>query len=262
MIMGLFTVATPLVLLAALGQWAPRPTVCSPVPFAVFRDTTRTFLVGVGTSDTVLTGPGAVKFGTGAGHWGRGAERPFFGQVVRVDRHVGGAAALVVERAFSKAGRREVVIVPWDYASDCQPVPWSRTARWADTTQPGFFRVRPRPESQWIDGRPVFDAYLADLEPYPHGLFFQHGYRGTSALKTSPSLTPEEYFELYAALPDYVQAEREPDRALTALTIWERAHPELARKYPAPEILDGSRRMLERRRQAVSPAPPSPPPSA
>jgi hypothetical protein len=240
--------AASLVAVATLGRAAPRPALCSLVPVAAYRDTATTFFVGVGAPDTVLAGRGSTRVGGGPGHWGRGTERPIFGQVVRVGHHLGGAASSALERAFSKTGTREVVIVPWDYAPDCEPVPWGRSARWVDSTQSGFFRVRPRPESQWVDGRPVLDAYWADLQPYPHGLFFQHGYRGTSALKTGPSLTPEEYFGLYAALPDQVQAARESDSALTALAAWERAHPELAGKYPAPQILGFARRLVERRR--------------
>lgn len=260
--MILLTVAASLLTLAALGHSAPRPGLCSPVPIAVLRDTATTFFVGIGTPDTMLAGPGPVKFSTEPGHWGRGTARLIFGQVVRVTHHLGGAASAAVERAFRRLDTRDVVIVPWDYAPDCQPVPWRRSARWVEGTQPGFFRVRLRPESQWINGRPVLDAYRADLEPYPHGVFFQRGYRGTGALKTGPSLTPEEYFELYAALPDQGQAAREPDRSAASLDAWERAHPELAAKYPAPQILGFARRILERWREALSPVRPSPPPSA
>jgi hypothetical protein len=241
-------VAASLSAFSTLGRSVPRPTLCSVVPIAAYRDTATTFFVGVGDSDTVLAGQGSTKVGSGPGHWGRGTTRPIFGQVVRIGRQLGGAASDALERAFSRRGTREVIVVPWDYAPDCEPVPWGRSARWVESTQPGFFRVRLRPESQWVDGRPVLDAYRADLEPYPHGLFFQRGYRGTSALKTGPSLTPEEYFGLYAALPDQAQTARESDSAATALAVWEREHPELAKKYPAPQVLDFARRFLERRR--------------
>jgi hypothetical protein len=247
-IVNLIFVGATLVAFATLGRAAARPTLCSLIPVAAYRDTATAFFVGVGAPDTVLAGQGSTKVGSGPGHWGRGTERPIFGQVVRVGHHLGGAASPALERAFSKTGTREVVIVPWDYAPDCEPVPWGRSARWVESGEPGFFRVRPRPESQWVAGRPVLDAYWADLQPYPHGLFFQRGYRGTSALKMGPSLTPEEYFQLYAALPDQAQTARESDSAVTALAVWERAHPELAKKYPAPQILDFARRFLERRR--------------
>jgi hypothetical protein len=246
--MNPFIVTASLVALATLGRSTTRPVVCSVVPIASYRDTRTTFFVGVGAPDTILAGHGSTRVGVGSGHWGRGASRPIFGQVVRVGDQLGGAAAPALERAFGRIGRREVVIVPWDYAPDCEPVPWSRSARWVESTQPGFFRVRPRPESRWLGGRPVLDAYWADLQPYPHGLFFQHGYRGTDALRTGPSLTPEEYFGLYAVLPEPGEGARAADSALAALAVWERAHPELAAKYPAPQILDFARRFLERRR--------------
>ena len=252
--MNIIGVVIPFILAASLGAFttlghpAPRPAVCSLVPIATYRDTATTFFVGAGAPDTVLAGPGSTTVGRGAGHWGRATGRPIFGQVVRVGDALGGAASPALERAFARLGRREVVVVPWDYAPDCEPVPWGRSARWVETTEPGFFRARPRPESQWLEGRPVLDAYRADLEPYPHAVFFQRGYRGTDALKTGPSLTPDEYFGLYAVLPDQTQYASGSDSALTALAVWERAHPEVAKKYPAPRILDFARRFLERRR--------------
>lgn len=93
---------------------------------------------------------------------------------------------------------------------------------------------------------PVFDALTADLEPYPHGLFFQRGYRGTDAIRRGPALTPAEYFELYAALPDWIAVKRDPEAAAAALRAWESAHADIAGKYPAPEILRHVRMFMTR----------------
>lgn len=218
---------------------------CSLVPVAVARDAGVTFLVGSAMPDTLLSGPGTVRHEPNPGHWGPPSERPIFGQVVRVEG-LGGSDSASLESAFRRLGVREVIVVPWDYDAGCQPVAWSRSARWVETASPGFYRLRVRPESHWIAGKPVLDAFAADLEPYPHGLFFQRGYRGTDALRRGPSLTPEEYFALYAVLPDRAQVARDPSSVIAALEAWERAHPAAAAKYPAPQILQYARRLLER----------------
>jgi hypothetical protein len=64
---------------------------------------------------------------------------------------------------------------------------------------------------------------------------------GTDALRSRPSLDAREYFSLYAALPVDM---REGDSAtLAPVRRWAAAHPALAGKYPADEILE----MLELR---------------
>jgi hypothetical protein len=232
----------------AVERAAALPRVCSLVVVAVGRDTATTFLVGRALRDTIRTGPGSVRLGTPTqgGHWGPASSRTIFGQYVLVEQ-LGGKGAAAIESAFARSGGREVIVVPWDYDPACQPVPWARSARWITATEPGFYRVRLRPESLWVAGRPVLDAFHADIEPYPHAVLFQQGYRGTDALRRGPSLTASEYFELFAALPDWDRASREPAVALAELDAWERAHSVLARTYPAPEILTHVRRSLRPR---------------
>jgi len=243
-----------------LGAHAGRPpgprapvSFCSLVPVAVGRDSATTFFVGTALPDTVRAGHGgfgrrlraALGLG-GPGHWGTPTRGAIYGQVIRVER-LGGAGAAALDSAFGRSAARELIVVPWDYGASCDPVPWGRSARWVEAVTPGFYRTRLRPRSQWVDGRPVADAFAADLEPYPHGLFFREGYRGTDALRTGPSLTPAEYFALYAALPDEGQARRDPRGAAAALDAWVREHPELAETYPAPEVLRFARYRLDRR---------------
>lgn len=218
---------------------------CSLVPVATGRHHSVTFLVGRAQPDTLLAGPGTVRHEEAPGHWGRPQGGPIFGQVVRVDR-LGGNEAASLESAFRRLGVREVIVVPWDYDPACQPVAWGRSARWVESTEPGFFRLSVRPESLWVAGRPVLDAFAADLEPYPHALFFRRGYRGTDALRREPSLSPDEYFGLYGALPDQAEAARDPAGAVAALEAWARAHPELAAKYPAPQVLQYTQMYLNR----------------
>lgn len=234
---------TILIALAIAGV-VPKP-MCSVVPVAVFRDTAATYFVGVAASDTVPAGPGAMQPHESGGHWGKGRAREIFGQVIRVDR-LAGADSARLERAFTKLGAREVVVVPWDYRSDCRVVFWGRSFRWVTSTTPGFYRTYARRESEWVNGRPVLDAQRADLEPYPHAVFFERGYRGTGAVRTGPALTPLEYFAFYSALPSTMDARERPQFARAILDLWEEAHPHLAAKYPASSTLRFARSNLER----------------
>jgi hypothetical protein len=228
----------------AISSSAPIP-MCSLVPVAVFRDSGVTHLVGTALSDTVPTGIGAIQPSEEGGHWGGGRMRAVFGQVIRVDR-LGGADSIQLERAFTKLGVREVVVVPWDYGPDCRPVVWGRSFRWVSSDAPGFYRLHLRPDTAWSSGRPVFDAFHADLEPYPHGVFFERGYGGTDAIRSGPTLTPAEYFVFYSALPSSADARARPQDARAILDAWEQAHPDLAGKYPANASLRFARTMLDR----------------
>ena len=220
---------------------------CSLVPLPSERDTAATFLVGTALADTVHAGVGTVRPSRHGGHWGPGRSRPVHGQVVRVDS-LGGAHAGELSAAFERAGARDVVVVPWDYDPGCEPTYWSRSARWVEPGLVGFYEVRLRRGSDWAGGRPTFDAFHADLRPYPHGAFFQAGYGGTDAVRTRPSLDAREMFSLYDALPTYEEQERNPAAALQQIQAWETAHPGLARNYPADEILEWIRRRVSRTR--------------
>ena len=215
---------------------AHRELVCSLTPIPGQRDPHATYFVGAALPDTAPAGRGAVRPSDYGGHSGRGEPRAVYGQVVRADT-LGGAHARLLTDAFERLASREVVIVPWDYDPACEPTYWSASARWVEPGLVGFYSVRLRPEPQWADGRPTFDAFRAGLQPYPHGPFFRAGYRGTDALRTRPSLDAREMFSFYHSLPTREEREWKGSTALDELRRWERAHPELARKYPADGIL-------------------------
>ena len=230
--------------LLALALWSSAPRgKCSPIPVAMFRDTTVTYLVGRPLPDTVAAGVGATLPSTDQGHWGTGRARPVFGQVIRVDR-LGGADSAALEMAFGRLGQREVVVVPWDYGPDCRPVIWGRSFRWVQSPAPGFYRLRARPAAASVNGRPVLDAFRADLEPYPHGIFFLRGYRGTDAAHADGALTPAEYLTFYSALPSYPAARENREEARVALDALERRYPDLISRYPASEALRFARAVL------------------
>jgi hypothetical protein len=216
---------------------------CSLVPIAALRDASVSFFVATARSDTVAAGAGSVRPSPFGGHWGPANNRAIYGQVVTI-HELGGAAARVAESSFVRRAAREAVLVPWDYDPACQPVPWARSARWVIDARPGFYRARLRPPAEWADGRPTYDVYHADIEPYPHGLFFQRGYRHTDSAQMAAALTATEYFGLYAALPDAATTRCDPQRASRQLTDWEAAHPDQAGRFPATRILKQARRSI------------------
>jgi hypothetical protein len=228
----------------AASSSTPTASLCSLVPLPYGRDPKVTHLVGVALPDTMLAGPGRVRPSRWGGHWGPGRERKVYGQLVRVDT-LGGAQAGDIRNAFAQRGNRQVLLVPWDYDAACEPTYWTGSAAWVTPNLSGFYTVTPRVRRQWVDGIPTFDAFAADLEPYPHGGFFRAGYRGTDALRTSPSLEPRELFDLYDVLPIWEAFERRDSTAFARVVAWARDNPDLAVKYPAQRILEN----LDRRRR-------------
>ena len=214
-----------------------RTSLCSLVPLPYGRDPNVTYLVGVALPDTMLAGPGRVRPSREGGHWGTGRKRTIYGQLIRVDT-LGGARADEIQQALAQQATRRVLIVPWDYDAGCEPTYWSGSARWVTSDLAGFYTVTPRPKRDWVQDIPTFDAFAADLEPYPHGPFFREGYRGTDALKTSPSLDSRELFDLYAALPTWKELERRDSSAFARVSQWAQRNPGLAMKYPADRVLD------------------------
>jgi hypothetical protein len=225
---------------SAAGQPAATANLCSLIPFPGIRDRRATYFVATALADTVLAGENGVHPDSNGGHWGPGSARAVYGQVVHVDT-LGGVSEAALDQLLEERQSRDVVVVPWDYDPACRTTYWSSSARWTDSGLVGFYAVRLRDEKGWADGRPTFDAFAADLTPYPHGPFYRAGHMGTDALRSRPSLDAREYFSLYAALPVDM---REGDSAtLAPVRRWAAAHPALAGKYPADEILE----MLELR---------------
>ncbi len=210
-------------------------SLCSRIPFPGTRDRLATYFVARALPDTILAGENGVHPDTNGGHWGAGSARNVYGQLVRIDT-LGGASDTKLRQVLADRRSREVVVVPWDYDPACRPTYWSSSARWTDPGLMGFYRVRLRNEKEWADGRPTFDAFAADLTPYPYSPFYRAGYVGTDALRSRPSLDAREFFSLSSALPVAI---REGDSAaLAPVRLWAAAHPALAEKYPADEILE------------------------
>ena len=215
-------------------------TLCSMRPLPAIRNASMTHFVGEALKDTVFAGPGLVMPRMDLGQWTQAEANRVYAQLVRIDS-LGGFGETALEVTFSRRGSRDVAVVPWEYGPSCEPRIWTKSVRWIEPGLVGFYAVRLRPDSLWIDGRPTFDALAANLQPYPHAPFLRRGYRGTRALAERPSLDAHEMFGLHEALPVYVG--RSIDSAsVDNILRWEAANPELARKYPADVMLEEVRR--------------------
>jgi hypothetical protein len=104
----------------------------------------------------------------------------------------------------------------------------------------GVFTVMLRERKHWAGDVPTFDAFAADIEPYPHGIFYQHGYRGTDAVQRGEGLTVQEFFEFYLALPPF---DSYPDslQYRKAICDWAAAHPVQAGRFPASRLTQWER---------------------
>jgi hypothetical protein len=249
-----------LVLPAAVGSFvigaasephpSARPTRCSLIPAVSFRDTTVTAVLGSALPDTIFAGPGSVVYSNYPGHWGDGRRDAFFAQLVDVAR-LAGADSQALEAHFAQHGDRRIALVPWDYAPDCRPVPWSRSARWVEDGNLAFYRLQLRAPAEWARGYPTFDVLAADLQPYPHGLFWRRGYRNSDSVRAGLGLTATEYFDLYAVLPTREESDGQSAAAFARLDAWLIANPSIAQRYPATLTL----RLLRRPRQNPPPPP-------
>lgn len=225
----------PLLFAAALAG-PPSGAVCSLVAYDFQREDDRTFFVAAPHPDTLEAGMGETRLGMFPEAPRPGA-RPakVFGQVA-VARQVGGRDTAVVEAAFRAAGSREVVLVPWEFDAGCRPAAWRRSARWAELGTAGFYVARLRQRAHWAGARPTFDVYFAGRYPYPTGSFFR------AAPPAQPALTPDEYFELYGALPARRTPYPQREAAGRQLWQWAERNREVAAKPLAAQILAEVRR--------------------
>ncbi|QJR35835.1 hypothetical protein [Gemmatimonas groenlandica] len=207
-------------MLAGLSRSA---AACSLVAPWEINDALMIAFIGSPLADTVLAGDGSHRPIVATGHSGAGASRVAYGQRVRVDR-VGNRA-----RAALPRDTREVVLVPWDYAADCRPVAWSRSARWLPDSLSGLFRARLRPRAEWARGIPTFDITGAHFQPY------RDAPRGVGVHSREPRLSAQALLSFYDALPSWG---REPDTVAARDWINRiRADTALAGRYPVTSFI-------------------------
>lgn len=190
--------------------------------------------MGTPLPDTVRAGDGSLRPVTAMGHFGRGAPRVAYGQRVRVDR-VGEQARRALPR-----DTREVVLVPWDYAADCTPVAWGRSARWLPDSLGGLFRARLRPRAEWAENLPTFDLLGPSSQPYRDRLpgltdFFR-------ASSREPRLSALALLAFYDRLPELGPT---PDTVAALRWITRtRADTALRDKYPVGAFMYAARRQF------------------
>jgi hypothetical protein len=174
-------------------------------------------LVTIATADTVLAGAAGMRYKVERGK----AERPVYGQVAAVER-VGGDDA-----GRLPGGTRRVVLVPWGYDESCERTLWTSSARWVEPGMRGLLWGSLRPREQWVDGMPTVDV----TEPYSLP-YAPHRWRGEG-----PALEAEQLFELMQRFPAYDEYRANRDAFVRPVLDWARAHPELARRFPADDFV-------------------------
>jgi hypothetical protein len=212
--------------LTALTVGAAPLSACDPAWLPMSRPDGISVFVALALADTVLDA--AMAAGKVRLHAG-------FGE--RLDTVIGDTRGGQRVRLFrsSHAGRlggREAVLVPWAYGPDCRPIAWRERLRWMAEGTRGAFRGWLRPEAGWIGGLPTFDVEMATLEP----VWAEGEPRWPDAVSGARRMTPEEFTELYSALPTSELLKREPQEAASRLRRWERQHPDLAKLSPAATI--------------------------
>jgi hypothetical protein len=226
----------PRYLLALLGAAAllvRSAPACTMAPLQYTRSVRVVLFLGAARTDTILVGSGGVSVTRAAGHFGAGPAREVYGQVVGVER-VGEAWRSLIPR-----GTREVVLVPWDYAADCSPVFWSRSARWLPSSASGLFSGELRERQHWVGGRPTLDVFAPEFEPYPSaaGLLRFLRIGAGSGAPLPEMLSPAVALEMYSSLPTDSMLWFQPDSAMAAIRRWALAHPRLAALWPASQVL-------------------------
>ena len=176
------------------------------------------YVLGAAGPDTILSGSGPVRYATGDGHFGRGANRPIYGQLFVVDR-IGVPAADSLPTSVVNA-----VIVPWDYAADCRPTPWTRSARWLPVGERGLVTGALREQQYWVDEMPTIDVHMPQAQPYPQ--------RVVRAASPDSALSADELFTMLETLPDHASVEEAPREAVVPFREWMRANPALAQRWP------------------------------
>ena len=167
-------------------------------------------ILGTATADTMLAGSGGVRASRMFGGLIAVPSRPIYGQVISVDSSYGPGATSATR----------VVIVPWDYAADCRPMPYSGSAAWRPSGTKGLYTAELRDRSDWVRGVPTYDVHMPRLEPYVR----------PGGVGSRMPLSPEELFVVAKQLPtSYDDA-----TGLLRFLQWARENPTIATRDPLP----------------------------
>jgi hypothetical protein len=183
-------------------------------------------MIAAPTVDSLFAGPGKTKYRLGPGHHGPVYDRPIYGQVMRVDSALGPGA---------RPGSR-VVLVPWDYDSMCNEVPWGSSFLWRRPTARGLYTAALRDSVDWAGGLPTYDVFVTEGQPYTD----RPGGNGVTVPNPGPvPLTPEELFAVARGFRVVTNAQ-EAEAATMAMYLWADANPQIAKRSPLDESLNFS----------------------
>jgi len=218
---------------AALSVGATPLVACDPVWLPIARPDGISVFVAVALADTMLdTAIAALK----------GQMHPTF--TAQLDRIVGptsGGQRVRLPGWEDSAGTAEGVLVPWAYGEDCRPIAWSRQLAWIPAGTRGAVTGWLRPRAGWIGGVPTFDVEMAWREPVwatDDPRWFEH-------TPGERRMTPEQFVELYTALPTFDLVERDARAAAELMRRWEDEHRGVAALAPAATILANLYRRAE-----------------
>ena len=186
--------------------------------------------IGAATSDTMRAGQGR--------NWHLGwlpfGGRSIHGQVMRVER-LASSTDPALAAAVRRSGGR-VVVVPWTNTPACTRVRWEQSARWLDVGTRGLFVARLRDPKHWAGGVPTVDLNPSGGRYRGIPYTGEPGRAGTLGIRAE-WLAPDDLLDLVVVRPTYREYERDPDAAFAPLRRWAAAHPALAAREPAKEML-------------------------
>lgn len=200
---------------------------CDPAWLPITRPDGITAFVALALAETVLDTIAAPLTARTHALFSRGLDdvsgRSRGGQRVRLLRSADRSASPV----------REAVLVPWAYRSDCRPIAWTDRLDWIPAGTRGVVTGWLRPRAHWLADLPTYGVEMAWREP----VWTQAEPRWTLNGSTDALMTPEEFLELYTALPTVSELEHTPGHAAEKLRRWEQAHPTLAAREPTSTLL-------------------------
>jgi hypothetical protein len=206
---------------------------CSKAYLIGIHDARHVHFLGVARGDTIAAGAGDVKYRIDRGHFGRGTNRTIYGQLVDVEKLGSRRPGALQARGNAVS---QAILVPWDYAADCNPVPWSQTSRWIPPDTRGLFEGALRDSTYWIDGIPTVDVHTPEATPYPL-VIERGGLLMGAGTGTSPDLTAEQLLGLYDMLPSSQELASDAEGALAPLWQWRQDHAEESYRFPAHSII-------------------------
>ena len=220
---------------AALTVGATPLAACDPVWLPMARPDGISVFVAVALAETVLD--------TALATTQRWLHPRFAARLDTITAHTPGGQRVRLLNPMSEA-----ILVPWAYGPDCRPIAWSGRLDWIPEGTRGAVAGWLRAREGWIEGRPTFDVEMAWREP----VWVENDPRWPEAAGGGPHLDPDEFVQLYSALPTLELLQREPGEAARRLRQWEQEHPALAVRAPAHAMLSYVYRFAEEPRRGTT----------